>query len=510
MNTDTSTIIKYQVQTLKFVIIIYSISALLAGSMFSVMKLLGLYNEVKWTYLIGLFLVGILEMFIFNVMYRLTVIDEKLNIKMFKNMKIVTLIACYINYLYMNFMIPSKELWVTIFYMITLTSLFLDNKINIAAIILSIISEIMLFTLNSCILPNEFFLRELILRITSIFLVSFGLFSFTYFAAKLLKTIEKNENELKINNDSISNLFNKTTEFAKVLLSSSESLASIASEEGAAMEEISSTTQSVTKDTDKILKDSSENTKVLNQLLDANKSISIKAKDTETNFVSLINLSIKNEEALNETLTIISGIKNSIDNTLDATKILEKKSKQIDEILLIIKQISEQTNLLALNASIEAASAGEFGKGFSVVADEIRRLAEDTGMSLNNATLITNEVKEKVTQVEYLMIENSEKVSNGDAIITKAVENIKIMLTGLKDSGHNIKEISDLTNTLLGETQNVVTFNNNIFQTMKETISNFNLVDKSINETTEVSEELTNSAENLKNIAVEMNKLISQ
>lgn len=293
----------------------------------------------------------------------------------------------------MNFTIPSKELWVTVFYMIILSSLFLDNKLNISSVTLSVISEVILFTLNPYILPNEFFLRELILRIVSIFLISFGLIAFSYFAARLLNFAEKNEIELKTSNEHIHNLFNKTTEFAKCLLSSSETLASIASEESASMEEISSTTQSVARNTDQILKDSSENTKVLNQLLDANKVISIKAKDTENNSVSLINLSNQNEEALNETLSIISGIKSSIDNTFDATKILEEKSRQIDEILLIIKQISDQTNLLALNASIEAARAGEFGKGFAVVADEIRKLAEDTGASLNDATSITDEVK---------------------------------------------------------------------------------------------------------------------
>jgi hypothetical protein len=128
---------------------------------------------------------------------------------------------------------------------------------------------------------------------------------------------------------------------------------------------------------------------------------------------------------------------------------------------------------------------------------------------LNDATSITNEVKERVTQVEYLMTENSEKINNGDAIINNAVENIKIMLTRSKDSGSNIKEISELTSTLLSEMQNVVTFNTNIYETIKETISNFNLVDKSINENVAVSEELTISAKSLKNMAVEMNKLIS-
>lgn len=509
METNTSTIIKYQKQTLKFVIVIYCLSVFLAGSLFTVMKLLGLYDEVKWPHLVGLFLLVILEIITLKVMYKLAVLDGKLNMKVFKNLKIIILVVSYINYLYMNFMIPSNELWVSAFYMIILSSLFLDNKMNIASVILSIVSEVMLFTLNPCTLPNQFFLRELILRIVCISLVTLGLMTFTFFASKLLKSIEKNEDELKKNTENISNLFNKTTEFAKCLLSSSETLASISSEQSAAMEEISSTTHAATKDTDKILKDSSENTKVLDQLLNANKSIFVKAKDTENNSISLIHLSNQNEEALNETLSIISGIKNSIDNTFDATKILEEKSKQIDEILLIIKQIAEQTNLLALNASIEAARAGEFGKGFAVVADEIRKLAEDTGASLNDATSITNEVKERVTQVEYLMTENSEKINNGDAIINNAVDNIKIMLTRLKDSGSNIKEISELTNTLLSETQNVVTFNTSIYETIKETISNFNLVDKSINENAAMSEELTSSAESLKNMAVEMNELIS-
>ena len=219
MKADTSTIVKYQVQTLKFVIVIYSISALLAGSMFVVMKLSGLYDEVKWVYLIGLFLLAVIEIIIFNVMYKQAVIDGKLNSKVFKNIKVVILVVSYINYLYMNFMIPSRELWVTVFYLITLGSLFLDNKMNITSVILSIISEVILFTLNPYTLPNEFFLRELILRIVSISLISFGLIAFTSFASKLLKSIEKNEDELKKNNENISNLFNKTTEFAKCLLS---------------------------------------------------------------------------------------------------------------------------------------------------------------------------------------------------------------------------------------------------------------------------------------------------
>lgn len=510
MQIDTSTIIKYQKHTLKFVLIIYSISAFLAGSLFTMMKMLGLYTELNWSSLTLLACITVVELLTFRFMYKSAVVNGNLNIKVFKNLKMVILLFSYTNYMYMGFIIPSRELWVTVFYFIILGALFLDNKLNIAFITLSIVSEIVLFTFNPNTLPSQFFLREIIIRIVDISLVSFGILAFTSFASKLLQSIEKNEYDLKKNNESIVNLFEKTTEFAKCILDSSESLAAISEEESKSMEEISTTNEIVARDADKMLKDSCENTRILNELLNTNESISFKTKDTENKSIILIKLSSKNEEALNQTLNIISAIKGSIDNTFDATKILKEKSQQIDEILLIIRSIAEQTNLLALNASIEAARAGELGKGFAVVADEIRKLAENTSESLKDVASITTEFKNRVSQVEQLMTKNSTEITNGDIIINDAVNNIKEMINGLKDSGENIKEISLLTSTLLSETKNVVLFNNNIYDTTKQTIDNFNVVYESINQNAAMSEELTSSAEDLKNIAVKMNKLIEQ
>lgn len=508
MENRENIIDSFQKRTLKFVVIIYSISAVLGAALFTGMKSAGLYNEVKWTHLAFLDLLMIIEIITFWVMYKLTVRNEKLDRKMLGSFKIFILAASYANYLCMGFTIPSKELWVTVFYFIILGALFLDNKMNIISIILSVISEIMIFTLNPSTLPNEFFLREIFIRIVSISLVSFGIIAFTSFASTLLKFVEKNEDELKRENENISNLFRKTTEFAKSLLNSSETLAAISEEVGSTMEEMSNATETVANSANKMLKDSSENIIILNNLLNTNESISAKSKDTEEKFMNLMELSNKNEEDLNETLNIISGIKNSIDNTLDATKVMEEKSQKIDEILLIIRNIAQQTNLLALNASIEAARAGEFGKGFAVVAEEIRKLAENTSESLNNAALLTHDFQERVSQVESLMADNAEKINNGDSIVNSSVNNIKTMINRLKDSANNIEEINHLINTLLSETENIVEFNNSISETTKETINNFNLVKESINQNAAMSEELTNNADRLSNMATEMNNLI--
>jgi len=510
MQNNEGTIIKYQLNTLKFVLIIYSISAFLAGSLFILMKLFGFYEEITWTSLAVLAAVSAVELISFKVLYNSTSKDNVLNKKVFFTLKAAILMYSYINYLLLCFIVPSKELWISIFYFILLGMLFLDTKMNAVSMFLGIASQIILFTFNPLTLPGEEFLvRELIIRVVVITLNFFGIFIFTFFAAKLLKTVENNENELRRKNEHIGNLFNKVSEYAQNLVTASEQLSSMAEEESNSIEEIASISQGAAKDANTMLVDIEENSRIISELLNANKSIAERVRDTENESSKLIELSNLNENELNEALSIIVGIKESIGNTLEATNILEEKSKQIDEIILIIGQISEQTNMLALNASIEAARAGDLGKGFAVVADEIRKLAINTHNSLSEVASITQEFKQRVSQVEGLMVENTEKVNHGNDILKDVVYNVKNMIEGLKDSGKNINVISNLTHTQLTETQDVVTFNSSISKSTKETTNNFNIVFGAINENLAISQELASSAENLKSIAENMNKLIS-
>lgn len=509
MKNERSTIIKYQFDTLKFVLIIYSVSAGLAGTLFVFLKLIGLLEEIKWSSLLTLAGLMVVELITFKVMYDRTVRDRQHITGTFQALKIIILIFSYVNYLFMGLLIPSKELWACVFYFIILAALFLDNRLNLAFVVLGLITQIIIFFFNPASMPEaDHQIRELILRAVVISLISFGITLLTFFSSRILKTIELHEEELNKNNEDNLILFKKVEEYSQSLLISSESLSSIATEESVSIEEIASTSQEASKEADAMLHYIGDNNRHLQTLRNTNQTIAGKVKDTENKSEKLTDLSNRNEEALNEALTIITDIKGDIENTLEATHVLEEKSDEIDAMFDIIRQISDQTNLLALNASIEAARAGAGGKGFAVVADEIRKLADNTNKSLNDVATITQDFKKRVNEVKELMSVNTQKVTQGNEILRGTVQNVTDMISDLKDAGRNIYEISQLTQTMLDETENTVQLNTKLTESTNVTIQSFNIVFDSIHQNLATSEELAGSAENLKGIAEDMNKLI--
>lgn len=168
---------------------------------------------------------------------------------------------------------------------------------------------------------------------------------------------------------------------------------------------------------------------------------------------------------------------------------LMDKSKEIGKILQVIKGVADQTNLLALNAAIEAARAGEHGRGFAVVSDEIRKLAEQSGQSSKQITDIINDVQSGIENT-VMQIKKSDQLS---------LEQEK----ALSDTVHAIGDIADKVESIVSKVKAVSGATDSLTQDVKEAEDMISTLASISEETAAGTEEASASVEE-QNLIIQM------
>ena len=164
----------------------------------------------------------------------------------------------------------------------------------------------------------------------------------------------------------------------------------------------------------------------------------------------VINDSQTGMELMSSSIEKMQEIYNIVSESVNQVKTLESQNKEVTTLVTLISNIADQTNLLALNAAIEAARAGEQGKGFAVVADEVRKLAEQVSDSVNGISTIVSNVKNNSKNMVEILTSGLEKVDEGRGNLHKTGETFDDISTELSTMNvlvHSmVKQLILLTN----------------------------------------------------------------
>lgn len=205
-------------------------------------------------------------------------------------------------------------------------------------------------------------------------------------------------------------------------------------------------------------------------------------------------LALKGGEVVNETIEGMNMIAESVKESAVSIEALGQNSGKIGEIVKVISDIAEQTNLLALNAAIEAARAGEQGRGFAVVADEVRKLAEKTSSATKEIVDMISMVQEDTNAAVKSMQSGTERVKAGVTLANKAGVSLQNIVS-------SVQSVTDMI-------QQIATAAEEQTATGGEISSNLESVANLTQQTADGAHGSSESTINLNNLAHDLQKLI--
>jgi len=179
-------------------------------------------------------------------------------------------------------------------------------------------------------------------------------------------------------------------------------------------------------------------------------------------------LAISGEKVIGQTVSDIQGIALTVHEAAELIHGLEQHSQQISKVVSVIKEVADQTNLLALNAAIEAARAGEQGRGFAVVADEVRKLAERTGNSTKEIASTVDTMRTNASNAVICMQGVVSKVTDGVERAQEANRSIKQIGEGSRNAVAMVTEIANAIREQGSATNNIATQVERIAQMSEE------------------------------------------
>lgn len=299
--------------------------------------------------------------------------------------------------------------------------------------------------------------------------------------------------------------------------STSQSVSSSAQQFSASGTELNSAIQQIATTVDQVSRGSQtqaqriEKSKhVVEELAKSMGELSSSAKESVEMSNQVGVLSEKSTESAKEAGERMNKMIRVTNESAQKVKVLADKTNEITAVLEVIKQIADQTNLLALNAAIEAARAGEAGRGFAVVADEVRRLAESSARSSEEIDAKLKQIQEHAQQVVGDIETSANEVNQGKMIIDTSLRALHEIATNIKNVSETVKNLSESTQQQMIKVKSVSEDVVEIAAVSEENAAATEEASAAVEEQTSQTHEISNAANQLAELSMQMQTTVAK
>ncbi|MET3193363.1 methyl-accepting chemotaxis protein [Gottfriedia sp. OAE603] len=297
---------------------------------------------------------------------------------------------------------------------------------------------------------------------------------------------------------------------SQLVASTSEELSASAEETSRSSEQITSSIISIAEGANKQEKSSLEAFTVVKEISNGMEQAAASIHTVAENSLSTTEKALYGNKVIEKTVKQMNMIHETVNNTSDIVNSLGEKSDEIGKIVTIITDISEQTNLLALNAAIEAARAGEQGKGFAVVADEVKKLATQSRSAANQISGLIDFIQKEVQNVIISMDEGSKEIQNGIELVSESGENFNHIVKMIEEVSAQTKEVSAIFEQINANSHSIISIVRTTSEISSEASGQAEGVATAAEQQNASMEEMSASADILSKMAVELQDTVKR
>ncbi|HTZ18372.1 MAG TPA: methyl-accepting chemotaxis protein [Dissulfurispiraceae bacterium] len=225
------------------------------------------------------------------------------------------------------------------------------------------------------------------------------------------------------------------------------------------------------------------------------------ASNIAASAVDTLKVAETGQNIVSQTVGEVQVISSTVAESAESITALGERSKEIFEIVDVIKDIADQTNLLALNAAIEAARAGEQGRGFAVVADEVRKLAEKTSKATAEVGQMIGAIQSETAKAVQAMTGSQKRVEKGVQLSAQAGDALRKILESVKGLHSMVEQIASATEEMSSVSDAISSDIETIADVSKETSGSAAAIEKASNNLTRLSDDLQQITKKFKTTA---------